>query len=318
MGWKGESRRHSLSRKGIKTNIDDQKRLSVRNFVARGSSDLKVPFSEENLTELFLEIGESKRGWNFIRSYIESVFELEEDVLNWESSANYVSDMDIETQKDFYNELNNIWFEDHNNYWYGQSKLTIGVLSGSEGKLYVETVSQKLIDQEYDGEVEAWVQDKYGSSSNWQIVDPEINISKDSDIKIMKSLGKLQESKVGKGDVVSFKGRDYVVTSETFISHPEQLIGGENKDEGFFAQLFPIDVHAEEPSGFINQSRLTVKKKYNDPKLSPLERANESARMYRITDDQNYLSDIRKTLSFMQPSDIENYIEQRTTGYGVK
>ncbi|MCK4545421.1 hypothetical protein KAU43_07770 [candidate division WOR-3 bacterium] len=36
MGWKGESRRHSLSRKGIKTNIDKTKRLSVRNFVARG------------------------------------------------------------------------------------------------------------------------------------------------------------------------------------------------------------------------------------------------------------------------------------------
>ena len=40
MGWKGESRRHSLSRKGIKTNIDDTKRLSVRNFVARGNNDL--------------------------------------------------------------------------------------------------------------------------------------------------------------------------------------------------------------------------------------------------------------------------------------
>ncbi|MCK4545428.1 hypothetical protein KAU43_07805 [candidate division WOR-3 bacterium] len=38
MGWKGESRRHSLSRKGIKTNIDKTKRLSVRNYVARGKS----------------------------------------------------------------------------------------------------------------------------------------------------------------------------------------------------------------------------------------------------------------------------------------
>lgn len=200
MGWKGESRRHSLSRKGIKTNIDKTKRLSVRNFVARGENDLKVPFSEENLIELFLEIGESKRGWSFISSYIESVFELEENTLHWEGSTNYVYDMDLETQKDFYNELNNTWFEDHNNYWYGESKLTIGVLSGSEGKLFVETVSQKLIDQEYDGEVEAWVQDKYGSSTNWQIVDSEINISRDSEIKIMKSLGKLQKSKIRKGD----------------------------------------------------------------------------------------------------------------------
>ncbi|MCK4545414.1 hypothetical protein KAU43_07735 [candidate division WOR-3 bacterium] len=37
MGWKGESRRHSLSRKGIKTNINRNQRLAVNNFVARGS-----------------------------------------------------------------------------------------------------------------------------------------------------------------------------------------------------------------------------------------------------------------------------------------
>ena len=41
MGWKGESRRHSLSRKGIKTNIDKTKRLSVRNYVARGEDTYK-------------------------------------------------------------------------------------------------------------------------------------------------------------------------------------------------------------------------------------------------------------------------------------
>lgn len=39
MGWKGESRRHSLSRKGIRTNINKDQRLSVRNFVARGEKD---------------------------------------------------------------------------------------------------------------------------------------------------------------------------------------------------------------------------------------------------------------------------------------
>lgn len=40
MGWKGESRRHSLSRKGIKTNIDKDKRLSIKNYVARGSKNI--------------------------------------------------------------------------------------------------------------------------------------------------------------------------------------------------------------------------------------------------------------------------------------
>ncbi|MCK4545420.1 hypothetical protein KAU43_07765 [candidate division WOR-3 bacterium] len=45
MGWKGESRRHSLSRKGIRTNIDKDKRLSVRNFVARGHKLPEVDIS---------------------------------------------------------------------------------------------------------------------------------------------------------------------------------------------------------------------------------------------------------------------------------
>ncbi|MCK4545424.1 hypothetical protein KAU43_07785 [candidate division WOR-3 bacterium] len=39
MGWKGESRRHSLSRKGIKTNIDPHTRFAVNDFVARGKID---------------------------------------------------------------------------------------------------------------------------------------------------------------------------------------------------------------------------------------------------------------------------------------
>jgi len=36
MTWKGESRRHSLSRKGIKTNLPDGRRFDVSNYVARG------------------------------------------------------------------------------------------------------------------------------------------------------------------------------------------------------------------------------------------------------------------------------------------
>lgn len=35
-GWKNESRRHSLARKGVKTVIDDHKRLAVNKFVANG------------------------------------------------------------------------------------------------------------------------------------------------------------------------------------------------------------------------------------------------------------------------------------------
>ena len=36
-GWRGESRRHSLARKGVSTNIDGDRRFDVSNFVARGS-----------------------------------------------------------------------------------------------------------------------------------------------------------------------------------------------------------------------------------------------------------------------------------------
>lgn len=39
MAWKGDSRRHSLSRKGIKTNIDQGRRFDVSNFVAKGTID---------------------------------------------------------------------------------------------------------------------------------------------------------------------------------------------------------------------------------------------------------------------------------------
>lgn len=38
-GWSGESRRHGLARKGVKTVIDDDKRLAVNNYVARGWHD---------------------------------------------------------------------------------------------------------------------------------------------------------------------------------------------------------------------------------------------------------------------------------------
>lgn len=40
-GWHDDSRRHSLARKGIKTNIDGSKRFDVSNYVARGRLDLK-------------------------------------------------------------------------------------------------------------------------------------------------------------------------------------------------------------------------------------------------------------------------------------
>ena len=55
-GWKGESRRHSLSRKGIKTNLPDGRRFDVSNYVARGNRDSRelgdrVKVAEDNDNE---------------------------------------------------------------------------------------------------------------------------------------------------------------------------------------------------------------------------------------------------------------------------
>jgi len=38
-GWKGEPRRHSLARKGVKTVLPDGKRFDVSKFVANGKSE---------------------------------------------------------------------------------------------------------------------------------------------------------------------------------------------------------------------------------------------------------------------------------------
>jgi len=47
MGWKGESRRHSLARKGIRTNIDDGRRFDVSSFVAKGKKLPEVDYGTD-------------------------------------------------------------------------------------------------------------------------------------------------------------------------------------------------------------------------------------------------------------------------------
>lgn len=46
-GWHDDSRRHSLSRKGIKTNIGEGRRFDVSNFVARGDFIAGIPYSDK-------------------------------------------------------------------------------------------------------------------------------------------------------------------------------------------------------------------------------------------------------------------------------
>ena len=55
MGWKGESRRHSLSRKGIKTNLPDGRRFDVSNYVAKGKR-IEIDWDKGYLTEKEIQL----------------------------------------------------------------------------------------------------------------------------------------------------------------------------------------------------------------------------------------------------------------------
>ena len=55
MSWKGESRRHSLARKGIKTNIDQNRRFDVSTFVAKGDLLITDEVIQATLQEIIDE-----------------------------------------------------------------------------------------------------------------------------------------------------------------------------------------------------------------------------------------------------------------------
>lgn len=60
MSWYNDSRRHSLARKGIKTNIDGTRRFDVSNFVSRGEINqnlINKAIEKFGLTDDFLEAG---------------------------------------------------------------------------------------------------------------------------------------------------------------------------------------------------------------------------------------------------------------------
>ncbi len=63
----------------------------------------------------------------------------------------------------------------------------------------------------------------------------------------------IKNPKAKKGQTVLFGGEKHKVTSVTFISNPEFLIGGKRGKEGYYYQLDPIDKSAEEPDGWISE-----------------------------------------------------------------
>jgi len=110
VGWQGESRRHSLARKGIRT---------AKTMRSHGRGNWKIPYSEENFVELFLQLGEkSKLGWALIQDCIQDHLyhkygadeydKLMEELggeIEWEGSIDYVYDMSEDEQKQYYDLL---------------------------------------------------------------------------------------------------------------------------------------------------------------------------------------------------------------------
>ena len=118
-GWHGEPQRHSLARMGVKTVIPDNKPFDMNNFIAGGK--WKLPFSEENLQNIFLEVGEtSDKGWYLIQDFIAiqlPELELIPEEIIWESSLDYIYYMDRNQQVDFYDVLNEFWIDQYGEHW---------------------------------------------------------------------------------------------------------------------------------------------------------------------------------------------------------
>ena len=97
MGWKGESRRHSLSRKGIKTNLPDGRRFDVSNFVARGKKEFGADLSLEGKALL--------KSDGFSEYYVPFIWKSEVD--NPPNSPHYLT-VDFVLDKDLREEYNEL------------------------------------------------------------------------------------------------------------------------------------------------------------------------------------------------------------------
>ena len=117
-GWKGEPRRHGLARRGVKTVIDKDKRLSVKNYVSRGRKD-------GNLSDEFYEwLNECPvmwfrdkvdGGWHTYRfdmdiepDYQSNRFDLSDDFYDWLNESpvmwqrNEINDIDGYVEYSFF------------------------------------------------------------------------------------------------------------------------------------------------------------------------------------------------------------------------
>ena len=58
--------------------------------------------------------------------------------------------------------------------------------------------------------------------------------------------------------------------------------------------------------------------KYLCEKNSPLGKAIDHAKQWRITGDKKWIDKIRKTLYFYPPKELDDWIKQHTIDYGKK
>ena len=154
MGWKGESRRHSLARKGIRTNIDQDRRFDVSTFVAKGRKYPEDAFETGDKLQAFLH---TPLGQEYLEEHWESLFEIPFD--SWRKGIpywidNYDNDITgenvfereyedeiIEHQTGFYDHYKIGEFRnfDGNPYYY------VGGVSGGSGEMELQADSGELV-----------------------------------------------------------------------------------------------------------------------------------------------------------------------------
>lgn len=79
--------------------------------------------------------------------------------------------------------------------------------------------------------------------------------------KQVKNLKSPQSPKYKEGDIVLFCGEEVKISAESYVSHPEYLMGGDWEESGFFYLAEPLDDESEEIGGWIREKDLKPIKK---------------------------------------------------------
>ena len=285
MGWKGESRRHSLARKGIRTNIDKDRRLDVSTFVAKGRNPYTYHRTKLEIGQLwqdghkagndyFLIIGLENNMiiggyidldlyWSDAEVIIEeivepkifTIIEFEDRPMDMLSGGWNLRTKVAKQERDKHQKRIKDLLKESRDF---KSLARYEIISDSQYAQDVAIAYNQIYDnvkhtQWFMNAVEDELESDFKSEQRWK--------EKKQWEKKKASGNPKSKEKAKKGDRVIFQGNEYIVTSSTYISHPEQLIGGRRAREGFYVQLYPVDSDVEELSGWINQARIKLKER---------------------------------------------------------